>query len=139
MTDNPYSAPVASADVAPNDSFQSWESVTEPLRTVPGWSRFLGFTFVVTGALFCLTIVGAMVGWIPIWIGILLLKSGDNFKAGTAASMNEGIEQLAKVVRIVGTTIVILLVLMLIYVISVLILLAVIGLSAVPAPNPAAF
>ena len=38
--------------------------------------KFLGVLFIISGALYAITIVGIIVAWLPIWIGILLFQSG---------------------------------------------------------------
>lgn len=45
------------------------------------WMRFLGIISIVYGVLSCITIVGIVVGWIPIWLGVLLLSSADRLAA----------------------------------------------------------
>jgi hypothetical protein len=42
-----------------------------------GWIRFLGIVFIAYGALLALSIVGLLVAWIPIWMGILLVKAAN--------------------------------------------------------------
>lgn len=122
MTDNPYSAPVSDPNRqrVQGDAAGSWESITEPLRDVIGYKRFLGLTLIVIGVLHCLTILGALIGWLPIWLGILLLKSANNLTDGTAESTHEGMAQLAKCIRISGVSAAAFLALMLAYIVVVI-------------------
>ena len=50
-----------------------------PLFQVKGWMKLLGIVMIVYGIIMALTIVGIIVAWLPIWLGILL------FQAATAA------------------------------------------------------
>ena len=49
--------------------------VSAPLFAAKGWMKFLGVLMIVYGALVALTIVGLIVCWLPIWIGVLLFQS----------------------------------------------------------------
>jgi hypothetical protein len=46
------------------------------------WLRFLGVVSIVGGALTALTIVGLIVAWLYVWVGVLLWQAGD--RAGQA-------------------------------------------------------
>lgn len=56
-----------------------------------GWMKFLGLMNIIGGALNCLSIVGILWGWIPIWIGIILMGAGgraDEFaRQGDSAAL----------------------------------------------------
>lgn len=45
-----------------------------------GWLKFIGIAAIVYGALVALTIVGIIIAWLPIWIGILLYSAGNKAK-----------------------------------------------------------
>lgn len=44
------------------------------------WLKFIGVMSIIYGALMCLTIVGILVAWLPIWMGILLFQAGNAAK-----------------------------------------------------------
>lgn len=132
MTENPYSSSLFPDDKLQGESDLSWQYVTAPLRDVAKWNRFLGYSLIAIGVLLGLTIIGVIVGWLPIWIGILFLKSADNLKAGTAYSTNEAAVQLARIIRITGVCGLALLALFLLYCVSVFVILAIYGLAAAP-------
>ncbi len=48
-----------------------------------GWLKFLGIINIISGALSALSIVGIVVAWLPIWLGVLLLQAGN--RASNAA------------------------------------------------------
>ncbi len=47
-----------------------------------GWLKFLGVMFIIAGAMYAVTIVGIIIAWIPVWMGVLLLQAGS--RAGNA-------------------------------------------------------
>ena len=48
-----------------------------PLASGKGWMKFLGIMFIISGILAAITIVGILVAWLPIWIGVLLLQASS--------------------------------------------------------------
>lgn len=46
-----------------------------PLASAAGWMKFIGIMFIIQGALTAITILGIIIAWLPIWIGVLLLQS----------------------------------------------------------------
>ena len=48
-----------------------------PLARASGWMKFVAILAIVTGALYVLTIVGIVVAWLPIWLGVLLWQAAD--------------------------------------------------------------
>lgn len=61
----------------------------QPLHEKAGWLIMLGWVSIVSGVIICLTIIGLIIGWLPIWMGILLKGAGENLKAGFQTG-NEG-------------------------------------------------
>ncbi len=41
-----------------------------------GWLKFIGIVAIVYGALIALTIIGIVIAWLPIWMGITLFSAG---------------------------------------------------------------
>jgi len=41
-----------------------------------GWLKFIGIVAIVYGALIALTIIGIIIAWLPIWMGITLYSAG---------------------------------------------------------------
>jgi type IV secretory pathway TrbD component len=68
-------------------------SVAQPAPDVPRlaaiaresstWMKFLGVMSILQGALAAITIVGLVIAWLPIWLGILLFRASED--AVTAA------------------------------------------------------
>jgi hypothetical protein len=61
--------------------------ISQPLAKAAGWMKFIGIMMIIYGGFMALTIVGIIVAWIPIWIGILLVKSAN--KANSAYNIGE--------------------------------------------------
>jgi hypothetical protein len=63
------------------------QSSTDPLQKIryniektQGWLKFLGILSIIGGALQALSIVGIIVAWLPIWLGIILNQAGSKGK-----------------------------------------------------------
>lgn len=60
---------------------QQEKKVLEQMKTISagmtGWLKFLGIMMIIAGAISALSIVGIIVAWIPIWLGVLLLQAGN--------------------------------------------------------------
>lgn len=132
MAENPYSSSLYSDDELPGGDDLSWQSVTAPLKEAANWHRFLGYSLIAVGVLFGMTVIGVVVGWIPVWIGILLLKSADNLRTGTAQSTNQAIGQLAKIIRIAGYSGLALLVLFVLYCVGLFVIISIYGVAPIP-------
>ncbi|MCK9452960.1 MAG: DUF5362 domain-containing protein [Bacteroidales bacterium] len=50
----------------------------QPLKNATGWIKFLGILLIVYGVVSALTIVGILIAWLPIWLGVLLLRAAKN-------------------------------------------------------------
>ena len=47
------------------------------VRGMKGWLKFLGIVNIISGAFTALSLVGIVVAWIPIWLGIVLLQASS--------------------------------------------------------------
>ena len=67
---NPYQMPEpGTGDNSPQQP-NAGPQLLAPLYAVKGWIKFLSVMFIINGAFQCLSIIGAVIGWIPIWIGV---------------------------------------------------------------------
>lgn len=91
------------APVAPSRPLDALD-VLQPLFAVHSGLRFLAGLAIAAGVLNCLTIVGLLYGWIPIWIGTLLWRTADRLergrRSGNADELREGLRSLATAIRI---------------------------------------
>jgi hypothetical protein len=54
------------------------KEVSAPLFQSKFWLKLLGILSIVYGALIAITIVGIVIAWLPIWMGVLLFQSAKN-------------------------------------------------------------
>ena len=50
------------------------KEVSLPLFSSKGWIRLIGILMIIYGVFAALTLVGILVAWLPIWLGVLLMK-----------------------------------------------------------------
>ena len=48
-----------------------------PLASGKGWVKFVGIINNIVGALYAISIFGLIIAWVPIWMGVLLVQSGN--------------------------------------------------------------
>jgi len=46
------------------------------VRGMKGWLKFLGIMMIIAGALQALSLVGIVIAWLPIWMGVVLTQAG---------------------------------------------------------------
>jgi len=61
---------------------QSVNHLTVAAKNMAGWLKFVGIITIISGALTAISIVGIIIAWLPIWLGVLLVQAGG--KAGEA-------------------------------------------------------
>jgi len=59
--------------------------VSAPLFAAKGWMKFLGVLMIIYGVLMAISIVGIIVCWLPIWIGVLLFQSAGAIESAQAS------------------------------------------------------
>jgi len=83
----------------------------EPLYENRTWIRILAWLLIICGVICCLTIVGAIIGWVYIWMGLCLKGAADSieysFESGVAAHATEAFTKLGTFFKIVGIMILI--------------------------------
>jgi len=131
MTQDPYSSPQTDFNYSsqlPNPK----ASLAMPLVENSFWLRLLGIALILNGALACLTIVGIIFGWLPIWIGILLFQAAaayDRLKTNNNPQLEyDAHSKLALALKIQGIMVLIGLILFALYV-CFIILMLVLGVS----------
>jgi len=64
---------------------QTSETVVERLLVLAGqsrgWLKFIGLLSLIYGIITALTIVGILIAWLPIWMGVLLFQAGSRAQA----------------------------------------------------------
>lgn len=54
--------------------------VSLPLFSSKGWIKFLGILMIIYGAFMALTLVGIIIAWLPIWLGVLLNQTANKIE-----------------------------------------------------------
>jgi hypothetical protein len=91
MSDSYSSLGQASANPAIQD-------LSQPLASGKGWMKFVGIIFIIHGALLAITLVGIIIAWLPIWIGVLVMQSAGAIEraqlSGDAFALKEALAKL---------------------------------------------
>jgi len=56
------------------------EKVITSSKDMRGWIKFLAIFSIAIGALYALSIIGIIIAWLPIWIGIILIRVANGSK-----------------------------------------------------------
>ncbi|WP_199100759.1 DUF5362 domain-containing protein [Dyella sp. ASV21] len=71
----------------------SVKDLSQPLASGKGWMKFVGIMFIIQGAITALTLVGIIVAWLPIWIGVLLMQSASAIERAQLSGDAEGLKE----------------------------------------------
>lgn len=95
----------------PTSSNSTVSSIMQPLHDAAGWMKLLGTLGIIYGVLTALTIVGILIAWLPIWLGILLRKAAveaqDAYKTGDEAAAITATSSLQTVFKVQGVLVLI--------------------------------
>lgn len=87
------------------------KELSQPLANAAGWIKFIGISLIVLGSITALTIVGLITAWLPIWIGVILLKASNNariaFASGDKKSLIDSLLSLNNYFTISGALVII--------------------------------
>jgi len=64
---------------------QTVSRVIAPLDAAAGWMKLIGTISIIYGVLTALTIIGLLVAWLPIWIGVLTRKAATHAQLAYAS------------------------------------------------------
>ncbi|WP_266170430.1 DUF5362 domain-containing protein [Dyella subtropica] len=86
------------ASLSQAESNHSVSELSQPLASGSGWMKFVGIMFIIQGAITAITIVGIIIAWLPIWIGVLLMQSAGSIEraqlSGDAVALKEALAKL---------------------------------------------
>jgi hypothetical protein len=60
-----------------DDSARHLNDMAAVGENMVGWLKFLGVVNIIMGVFVALSIVGILVAWLPIWLGVLLFQAGN--------------------------------------------------------------
>ena len=75
-----------------------------------GWLKFVGIVTILAAVPSALTIVGLVIAWLPIWLGILLVQAGTAADRGSQDELLRMIEKLRTYFMVQGILIIVLIV-----------------------------
>lgn len=124
MSSEPYALPTS----APSSGYDI-ATVIQPLADRAGWLKFIGIWMIIVGVMYCLTILGAIVG-VPVIIAGLNLSQGAGMLRGAytndAHQLREACQKMSTSAYIMGILLAISLALTALYIVA-MIALVVIG------------
>lgn len=72
-------------------------TISEPLYRAKFWLQLVGVLMIIYGVLICLSIIGIVIAWLPIWMGVLLFQcAGQVERAHTADDADAMLMAMAK-------------------------------------------
>lgn len=70
----------------------------KPIDSAKGWMKLLGVLSIIYGVLLAITIIGLIIAWLPIWLGVLLWQGADKAEqAETSGTEADAVESLTKI------------------------------------------
>lgn len=85
-TATPFTTPAAAGAFA-------LAQLKQTAQNMSAWLKFLGIVNIVSGAITAISIVGLLIAWLPIWMGVLLFQAGER---ATNAQRSEDFSYLAQ-------------------------------------------
>jgi hypothetical protein len=73
-----------------NDPRALLREVGSPIYQGRGWMKFLGVMSIIQGVIAAFTLVGILVAWLPIWVGIILYQSASKMERAYATGDKSG-------------------------------------------------
>lgn len=82
------------------------KEVTTPVYQSRGWMKLIGVLMIIAGVIYALTIVGIIIAWLPIWMGVVLFKAGSSaeqaYFSGDKSSLIKSLSQIKLYFTIMG-------------------------------------
>ena len=81
-----------------NEQANVIKEVSIPIYQARGWMKLLGILNIIGGVFAALTIVGIIIAWLPIWMGVILFQAGSAteqaYYSGDKYSLAKSLNQL---------------------------------------------
>lgn len=91
--------------------------ISLPLFQAKLWMKLVGVVSIVIGILIAMSIVGILVAWLPIWMGVILYRAGSSVEAalhtGDRQALLQGLRQLRLFFTVMGVLVLLWLILLL--------------------------
>lgn len=96
-------------DQNPNKFGGDCRAFLTPLIENTTWMKWLGVFLILIGVIYCITIIGLIIGWLPLWLGLLVYQSASRLQelevTNDEASAVEVITKLATYFKVSGITV----------------------------------
>ena len=56
------------------------KEVSLPIFQAKGWLKLLGIAMIIYGIIAAITLVGIIICWLPLWLGVLLFQAAGSIK-----------------------------------------------------------
>lgn len=87
--------------------------VSKPLYQSRNWLRLIGILLIINGAVITITGIGVLIAWLPIWLGVLLLKTAQAIRVahqcGSQAMLELSLQRLRFTFTVMGVSVLLLL------------------------------
>ena len=88
--------------------------IAEQARSMSAWLKLVGVVTILSGIPAALTVIGLLVAWLPIWLGVLLFQAGAAAKRDSDYDLLRLIEKLKTYFIVQGVLVIVALVAMII-------------------------
>ena len=61
-----------------NNSNALVTELSTPIYQAKGWMKLVGILMIIYGVMVALSIIGIVIAWLPIWMGVLLFQAASN-------------------------------------------------------------
>ena len=82
------------------------KEVSEPLYQARFWMKFAGVLMIIYGGLTALSIIGIIIAWLPIWLGLLLYQAASSAElartSGEVEALTKSVDKLRLYFKITG-------------------------------------
>jgi hypothetical protein len=59
------------------------QELSIPIHQAQGWLKFLGVLSIIGGVAQALSLVGIVIAWLPIWMGVLMFQAGSSIESAS--------------------------------------------------------
>jgi len=74
----PYPTPYPAQPAPAIQDTRVVQELSMPIYQARGWLKFLGILSIISGVGTALSLVGILVAWLPIWMGVLMFQAGSS-------------------------------------------------------------
>ncbi|MGD8515009.1 MAG: DUF5362 domain-containing protein [Granulosicoccaceae bacterium] len=82
------------------------QDLSSPIFMAKGWMKLVGVLMIIYGVLVALSIVGIIIAWLPIWMGVLLFQSASQveqaYQSGDQMALHTSLSKLKTYFTIMG-------------------------------------